>query len=99
MWDKPGRYRNPCGSVIAMQALLRHSPCMVLRVRRQCIRLEGVVSNEVRTRGQLHKASLAIDRGDSLRTDMIEPSSWDFSPMHSPSYTKRTASLQPFKCF
>ncbi|MDD5942920.1 hypothetical protein [Fibrobacter sp.] len=52
--------------------------------------LERVESNEVRTRGQLHKASIAADR---LRADMIEPSSWDFSPMHSPSYIKRTASL------
>ena len=31
---KPGRYRNPCGSAMVMQAWLRHSPYMVLLVRR-----------------------------------------------------------------
>ncbi len=40
--------------------------------------IERVESNEVRTRGQPHKASIATDR---LRAGMIEPSSWDFSPI------------------
>jgi len=38
-----GRYRNPCGSTIAMRAWLRHSPCMVLRVRRLSTRSGGSV--------------------------------------------------------
>ena len=43
-------------------------------------------------RGQLHKASVATDR---LRANMIEPSSWDFSP--TPPYINAwipSASLQ-----
>jgi hypothetical protein len=48
--------------------------------------LEGVENNEMRTRGQIDKASIATNR---LRAGIIEPSSWDFSPMLFPSIYKK----------